>query len=79
MNATPPREVLIDGIRYVPAAEAVAGVADLLRALALQYHTPGSLDEFGTGDLRIVVGDGFETDEGESFDELAARLVRSLR
>jgi hypothetical protein len=69
-------EVVIDGVRYVPATEAVVGLADVLRALALQYHTEDSLADYGTGGLRIVVGEGF--DEGETFDEFAARLAQAL-
>lgn len=76
-----PTEVLIDGVRYVPATEAVAGAADLLRALALQYDTEESLAEYGMARLRVVVGDGaeFEPGEGETFDELAARLAGGER
>lgn len=71
-------EVIIDGVRYVPATEAVVGVADVLRTLALQWHTEDTLQEHGTDGLRVVVGDGFESDEGETFDEFAARLAQAL-
>lgn len=71
-------EVIIDGVRYVPATEAVAGVAEVLRALALQYHTENTLAEYGTRGLRVVVGDSFEPDEGETFDEFAARLAQDI-
>jgi hypothetical protein len=72
-------EVVIDGVRYVPAATAAPGVPDVLRALALQYHTPETLEEYGTSDLRIVVGDSFDSNEGETFDEFAARLAQATR
>lgn len=74
-----PREVIIDGVRYVPAAEAAPGIADVLRTLALQFHTEGTLRDYGTADLRIVVGDGFDANEGETFDEFAARLATENR
>jgi hypothetical protein len=78
---TEPRtpEVVIDGVRYVPAVTAAPGLADVLRALALQFHTPDTLEEYGTGDLRIVVGDNFDSNEGETFDEFAARLAQATR
>lgn len=68
-------EVIIDGVRYVPATEAAVGVADLLRALALQYHTESTLADYGTDGLRVVVGTSFDPEDGETFDELAARLT----
>ena len=74
-NAVP--HVLIDGVRYVPATNAVANVATVLRALALQWHTRESLAECGYFDgapLRIAVTD--DQDSGETFDEFAARLAQ---
>jgi hypothetical protein len=71
-------EVLIDGVQYVPATKAAAGIEDLLRALALQWHTPESLEEDGFAGLRVVVWDDPPPD-GETFDELAARLATVVR
>lgn len=68
-------EVIIDGVRYVPATEAVGNIETVLRTLALQYNTPSGLEEDGFADLRILVSDGFEANEGETFDEFAARYA----
>jgi uncharacterized protein (DUF488 family) len=73
------REVIIDGVHYVPATESAVGIADLLRALALQLHTEESLEEYGTDGLRILVGEDLGVMDGESFDELAARLATIVR
>ena len=64
--------VVIDGVEYVPATS-IANVEKLLRVLALQYHTPDTLAEYGTEGLRIVVSE--DDDEGETFEEFAARLT----
>jgi hypothetical protein len=74
-------EVVINGTRYIPATTAAAGAADLLRVLALQYDTEESLAEYGMVRLRVVVGDAseFEAGEGETFDELAARLAATAQ
>lgn len=74
-------EVVINGVRYIPATTATVGAADLLRVLALQYDTEESLAVYGMGRLRVVVGAAseFEAGEGESFDELAARLAATAR
>jgi hypothetical protein len=71
-------EVLIDGVRYVPATEAAAGVADLLRVLALQFDDGETLATYGTTGLRVLVSDDLGEHEGESFDELAARLAAAV-
>jgi hypothetical protein len=69
-------EVVIDGVRYVPAVTVDASVEQVLRTLALQYHTPETLAEFGFDDLRIIVADpGAFGEEGESFQEFAARMA----
>lgn len=71
-----PREVVIDGVRYVPATEGARGIPDLLRILALQFHTESTFAKYGTADLRILVDDGLDSEAGETFDELADRLAR---
>lgn len=65
--------VTIDGVEYVPATS-IPGMDKVLRALALQYHTPGTLAEYGMEGLRIVV-DEADDDDGETFQEFAARLA----
>lgn len=70
-----PRRVTIDGVEYVPATS-VKGVAEMLKALALQYHTPESLAQFGMENLMVIVDEGDGRNGGETFQELAARLAR---
>lgn len=65
-------KVTIDGVEYVPATS-VANVEKFMRALALQYHTPETLAEYGTVGLRIIVSE--DQEEGETFQEFAARLA----
>ena len=69
------KTVIIDGVVYVPATEAVANLGDFLRALALQYHTEESLGESGFSGLRVAV-DERDEDWGESFDQLASRYAQ---
>lgn len=70
-----PQSVIIDGVQYVPATDAVADIQKVLRVLALQYHTEDSLAHSGYAGLRIIVDE--DVDDGESFDEFAARYARS--
>jgi hypothetical protein len=65
-------KVEIDGVRYVPAVQ-IGGIAEVLMTLALQYHTPETLAEYGIESLRILVSD--DPGEGESFQDFAARLA----
>lgn len=65
-------KVIIDGVEYVPAVS-IANVDKFLRALALQYHTPQTLAEYGTEGLRIVVTE--DQEEGVPFQEFAARML----
>jgi hypothetical protein len=67
-------KVTIDGIEYVPATS-VANVDKFLLALALQYHTPETLAEYGTDGLVILVTDPGDRNDGETFQEFAARLA----
>lgn len=68
--------VYIDGVRYIPATE-VKGIDIVLKALALQYHTENTLEEYGMDHLTIIVTDG--ESEGESFQDFAARLTELMR
>jgi hypothetical protein len=77
---TEPREVTIDGVRYVPAREAVAGLDDLREALLDVWWGEGYR---GSGDpedgMYVIVSD---TDTSgtpfkEFMDELAAKLTRA--
>lgn len=68
--------VTIDGVEYVPATS-IPGMEKVLRALALQYHTPETLEEYGIKGLRILVGEFNNDDGGETFQEFAARLANS--
>jgi len=65
--------VTIDGVEYVPATS-IPGMEKVLRALALQYHTPDTLADYGTEGLRIIVSE-MDDDDGETFEEFAARLA----
>ena len=66
--------VTIDGVEYVPATS-IPGMDKILRALALQYHTPETLEEYGTEGLHIVVAEPDGDYQGETFQEFAARLA----
>lgn len=71
---TKPRSVTIDGVEYVPAVS-ITGISGVLETLALQYHTPDTLKEYGTGGLSIIVTDTEQDDGGETFQQFAARLA----
>lgn len=71
-------EILIDGVRYVAATDAVPQVADVLRVLAEQWWGAGDAPGQYSG-LRIIVsGEIDDAESGESFDEFAARLMTTL-
>jgi hypothetical protein len=74
-------KVVIDGVTYVPAAEAVAGMDALdavMQAMFEGYMGHGERwNEKGNARLMTVtVSDG--GDEGETFEDLAARLAQSI-
>ena len=74
-------KVVIDGVVYVPAAEAVAGmdaVDAVMQAMFEGYMGDGERwNEKGNARLMTVtVSDG--GDEGETFEDLAARLAQSI-
>lgn len=76
----PPETVLIDGIRYVPVSDANPAVAGLEDAIVGQWAGDGWRKDYpdAPGYLRVVVGDGFGDDEGETVTDFLARLVRAL-
>lgn len=77
MNTNPdakPQRVTIDGVEYVPATS-IPGFAAVLETLALQYHTPETLAEYGMEHMTIIVDEGSANGEGETFQEFAARLA----
>ena len=68
--------VTIDGVEYVPASTVSPSMEQLLEALALQYHTPETLAEYGTKHLKVVVGEGGDfPHDGETFEQFAARAA----
>lgn len=74
MSKSSKKSVIIDGVQYVPATEAVVDIQKVLRVLALQYHTEGTLADYGYEGLRIIIDE--EVDGGESFEEFAARYAQ---
>lgn len=73
-----PREVMIDGVRYVPARSAVAGLDDLRRALEDVFwgegYSPSSGDRSEGLSVRVY-DDGEGTPLSEFMDEVAASLT----
>lgn len=72
-------EVRIDGVLYVPVSEAHIDAPKIVGALIEQWwgdHWADHLDQAHR--LRVVVGDGFEDDEGETLTDFAARVVRAI-
>ena len=73
-------EVRINGVLYVPVTKSNPNVDALLDALIEQWAGEGWRDSYADAPnyLRVVVGDGFESDEGESVIEFIARVTRHL-
>lgn len=69
-------EMIINGIRYVPAGTAAPMISEVLRVLADLFWGEGHTPEDGFQDLRIRVSDDF--DDGTTFDEFAARLAEVI-
>lgn len=69
-------EMIINGIRYVPAVTATPMISEVLRVLADLFWGEGHTPEDGFQDLRIRVSDDF--DDGTTFDEFAARLAEVI-
>ena len=67
-----PRTVVIDGIIYVPATEAVKGIDDIMQAIYETYMGVG--DRWDSGSVRLWVGVN-EYGDGETLEELAARVA----
>ena len=78
-------EVVIDGVRYIPASEVSVEVDTVLYALARQYHTEDSIRPNWRQTCRVVVAEREEWDQdgegsrGESLEAFAVRLVAALR
>lgn len=74
-----PREVVIDGVRYVPARDAVAGVDDLRIALEDEFWGEGYSPKGGDRSEGLCVrvfDDGDGTPLDEFMDAIAAKLSR---
>lgn len=74
------RVVEIDGVRYVPANSAVANADAIRRALVSLWwgdmHRV-SAKELGERclSLKVDVGDGFDSGEGHTFDDVMAAIA----
>lgn len=71
------KEVIIDGVRYVPATDLAGDTKQLLRALAATWWgwNAKEIDDPQTYKyLKIVVGDGFEEDEGVTLENFVAEM-----
>ena len=74
-----PKEVVIDGVRYVPAAYAVANGPAVLRALVATWWGPkpdAERVEEARGYLRVLVTD--DASVGEPIDDFMATLAQEL-
>jgi hypothetical protein len=78
--AARPESVLIDGVRYVPVAEASPSVAALEDAIIEQWAGAGWRASYpdAPGYLRVIVSDTTEDGEGETVADFLARLVQGL-
>lgn len=78
-------EVVIDGVRYIPATEVSVEVDTVLYALARQYHTENSMRPNWRQTCRVVVAEREDWDQddagdrGESLEAFAVRLITALR
>lgn len=75
MVAEKPRSVVIDGLIYVPATEAVAGLDTFMQALFEGYMGEGRRWTDGRFPqmMSVIVTDDDDGD-GETFERLAARM-----
>lgn len=71
-DKTGAHEVRIDGVLYVPATEAVASVDVVMQAMYESYMGEGTSWRDNPYQLWISVN---EDGEGESFEEIAARVA----
>ena len=65
-------KVVIDGIIYVPAIEAVASVDDVIQAMYESYMGKGK--HWSEETFSLWVGEVNEDGEGDTFEEFAARI-----
>lgn len=73
-----PNEVIIDGVRYVPASQAVAGLDDLRRAMEDVFWGKGYSPQSGDRSAGLFVqvhDDGEGTELNEFMDQIAADLA----
>lgn len=72
--------VLINGVQYVPVSAASPAVPLLEDTIVGQWAGDNWRRDYpdAPGYLRVVVGDSFEGDEGETVTEFLARLVQGL-
>lgn len=71
-------KVIIDGVEYIPAKNVVANELDIKKALLLQFWgvlKDSQVDEH-CSDLRVVVSDYFETDQGQTIQELINEIAK---
>lgn len=71
------KQVNIDGVKYVPATEVLVDSDTFVKALLAQYWgTPVNEEAFNyMSHLRILVSDGLDVNQGESFKEFIDRLA----
>jgi hypothetical protein len=77
---TPPRTVLIDGVRYVPVSTANPSVADLEDAIVSQWAGDGWRESYpdAPGYLHVIITDDYDGGSGETVTDFLGRLVQAL-
>jgi hypothetical protein len=75
-------EVIIDGVRYVPAVEASPGAKDLMRALVASWwgwskDIDADVAQYA-GVLRVVVSEEDIDDDGQTLEEFIADLLQHM-
>ena len=72
-------EMIINGIRYVPAVTATPMISEVLRVLAGLVRDPEEIDPQDYRHLRIHVREVDSlSEDGTTFDEFAARLAEVI-
>lgn len=74
-----PTEVIIDGVKYVPAREVLVDSNLVIETLLQQFWGVALNDKSFEyiSNLRILVSDGLSEHQGESFEEFIARLAEA--